>query len=164
MLSAPFLLCFCCFMLRCVSHRCLQCTVHQGHFFRFQVPHGPQKPAFFHGTHLFAQNDGGLSDAPLGRGQGNMGGQGTLALPGGERQDDDGGAEAVAQIVLNDEHRALSSLLRADDGVQIGKIYVTAFHAISRSDGDSQRAAAAADGEGEKSFCCQYMPQRLHVF
>ena len=81
-----------------------------------------------------------------------MGGQGTLALAGGEGQDDDGWAEAVAQIVLNDEHRALSSLLRADDGIQIGKIYVTAFHVISRSDGDSQRAAAAADGEGENTL------------
>ena len=75
-----------------------------------------------------------------------MGAQGFFAGAGSEGQDDDRGAEPVAQVILYQEHRTLAALLRADHRIQIGKIYVTAFHACSRSDGDSQRAAAAADG------------------
>ena len=114
------------------------------------------EPGFFQSAHLFTQNNGGFSHAALGRQDGHMGTQGRFAHFRGQRQNNHRGAEAIAQVILNDQYRPDAPLLRADHRIQIRKIYITAFHADSRSAGDSQRAAAAADQGKHPSLLSEY--------
>ena len=59
-----------------------------------------------------------------------MGGQPGLPGLGGDGCGDDGGAVAVAGVVLHDEHRAHAPLLAAHHRAEIGVEDVASFHTV----------------------------------
>ena len=126
-----------------------QCPIHQRHFLRREPAHPLPQPAFFQRAYLLAEDNGRPAHAAQRRQQRHMRPKRCFSLPGGQRQYDDGGAEPIAQIILYDEHRADTALLRPDHRVQISKIYLASFQAFSRSVGAAGQTAAAADPGGK---------------
>ena len=76
---------------------------------------------FIQGADLLQQDDGVLGQAAALAGQTQMW-VGSLALPvlGGNSRRDDGGAVAVAGVVLHDQHRPHAALLAAHHRAEVG--------------------------------------------
>ena len=105
--------------------------------------HPLPQAAFVQGADLLQQDHGILGQtAALGRHL-DVGGQLGLAHLGGDGRRDDGGAVAVAGVVLHDQHRAHAPLLAAYHRAQVGIINFAALdiriHKRSHSAGRSTR-------------------------
>ena len=118
-------------------------VVHPLHHRAVHPAHPLPQAAFVQGADLLQQDHGILGQtAALGRHL-DVGGQLGLAHLGGDGRRDDGGAVAVAGVVLHDQHRAHAPLLAAHHRAQVGIINFAALdiriHKRSHSAGRSTR-------------------------
>ena len=69
---------------------------------------------------LLQQNHTVPCKAAVSRTDADVGGQAVLVLPGGDGGGNNGGAVAVAHVILHDQNRADAALLRPDHRAEIG--------------------------------------------
>ena len=84
--------------------------------------------ALVYGSDLFEQYDriAGKPAVRFGGGDTYVGGHSALVKAAGYRRGNDGGAVAVAGVVLDYQHGAQSPLLRTDHRAEVGVIYISA--------------------------------------
>ena len=86
------------------------------------------EPLFVERAHLLEQDYRILGEPAAVRVDSYMSGKIGLVLLAGYRCGYDSRAEAVADVVLNYQHRSYPALLGADDGTQIGVVYISPFY------------------------------------
>ena len=117
-----------------------QSLVDGAHGALVELAHALAQAGFVDGADLLKQNDAVAVEAGRAAGELDVRRQLGLAHLARDRRGDDGGAVAVAGVVLDDQHRAHPALFASDHRAEVGKIDSSASnHVVSHSVNNSPK-------------------------